>query len=129
MKNVLYKNGRFLIKERNGYRLHIGDCCVHSGVILGFDMDSFSFDEYFDLDGSFVIPSFFNTHVHLGESIFRHIKGMWTLEKYLDYTNVYNNNLSDLEREIKWNEGSLYTIEQMINNGCCFKNNNIYSFK
>ena len=118
MKNILFKNGRFLIKDQQGYHLYIGNCCVHNGIIQGFDIDSFPFEKCFDLKGCFVIPSLFNTHVHLGESLFRNIKGIWTLEKYLDYTNAYNNNLDANQRGNKWNESALYTIANMIKNGC-----------
>jgi 5-methylthioadenosine/S-adenosylhomocysteine deaminase len=74
-------------------------------------------DKVIDCTGKVIIPSLFNTHCHLGESIFKDITGNdWTLEKYLKYTTDYNDKLSVREREKQWLQSATYTVEQCINN-------------
>lgn len=117
MDRCVFKNGRFLLFDNESYYFHIGNCCVENGIIKSFDLDNYECNNVYDLEGGYVLPLFFNTHIHMGESIFRNIEGNWSLEKYLEYTEQYNNKLSKAEREKVWMESAHYTVRESIIHG------------
>ncbi len=65
-----------------------------------------------------LLPSFFNIHSHLGESLFRHIDGTdWTILKYLEYTEKYNEQLTKEEKDKRWIESARFSAQEMWNQG------------
>lgn len=112
MNRCIFKNGRFLLLDNESYYFHTGNCCVENGVIKGFDLDHYDCNHIYDLKGAYVLPLFFNTHLHMGESIFRDIEGTWSLEKYLDYTEQYNQQLSKAQRDKVWLKSAHYTVRE-----------------
>lgn len=65
-----------------------------------------------------LIPSFFNMHSHLGESIFRNIEGNdWSVLKYIEYTEQYHSKLSEEQKKSAWNESAVYSANKMIEQG------------
>lgn len=61
-----------------------------------------------------LLPSFFNIHSHLGESIFRDIEGNdWTISKYLEYTEKYNERLSKEKKASLWIESARFSAREM----------------
>lgn len=100
-KFTLIKNNIYV---ENGIIHHIGNLDIETKTV--------------DLGRSVLIPCFFNIHSHLGESLFKDIKGDdWTLSKYLEYTESYNRKLNKEQREQKWVESAEYTSRLMKKNG------------
>lgn len=65
-----------------------------------------------------IIPSFFNMHSHLGESVFRNIDGNdWSISKYLEYTERHNAELSEEQKTTSWLESARYSAEEMQAHG------------
>ena len=65
-----------------------------------------------------LLPSFFNIHSNLGESIFRHIEGAdWTISKYLEYTEKYNDQLSKEQKAKCWIESARFSAQEMWSQG------------
>lgn len=65
-----------------------------------------------------LLPAFFNMHSHLGESTFRNIDGSdWTISKYLEYTERYNENLSKEQKASSWIESANFSAQEMRVNG------------
>ena len=61
-----------------------------------------------------LLPCFFNIHSHLGESIFRSIEGNdWTISKYLDYTEKYNQKLSTEKKARLWKDSARFSAQEM----------------
>ena len=61
-----------------------------------------------------LIPAFFNMHSHLGESTFRNINGNdWTISKYLEYTERYNESLSKEQKASSWIESANFSAKEM----------------
>lgn len=61
-----------------------------------------------------LLPTFFNMHSHLGESTFRNITGSdWTISKYLEYTERYNESLSKEQKASSWIESANFSAQQM----------------
>lgn len=61
-----------------------------------------------------LLPAFFNMHSHLGESTFRNIEGSdWTISKYLEYTERYNENLSKEQKVSSWIESANFSAQEM----------------
>lgn len=61
-----------------------------------------------------LIPAFFNMHSHLGESTFRNINGTdWTISKYLEYTERYNESLSKEQKASSWIESANFSAKEM----------------
>ena len=110
MKNVL-TNCRVLIDNNiNRMDLHICD-----GVFTEIRPSEGGAES---MPGLVLIPTLCNLHAHLGESIFRHINGNdWTLSKYLNYTESFNQRLLPLERHKAWEESARFTIGALRKNG------------
>jgi cytosine/adenosine deaminase-related metal-dependent hydrolase len=104
-----------ILLEDNGYRLEIHNLCIQNGKIVSFD--DIVGEKVIDCKGKVIIPSLFNVHCHLGESIFKNIEGNdWTLEKYLKYTTEYNDGLDSENRNVQWLESAEYTIQKCTKN-------------
>ena len=106
-------------KIANGYILHnFEDSCsieqhdifIQNGKVISAEYSS-NFTTEIDYSGFVLIPSFFNMHCHLGESIFKGISGeQWTLKKYLEYTETFQQSLTSLEQDRLWNESAFETV-------------------
>lgn len=108
--NVLSSNEKKSFFEKK-------DIFVHNGKVSSFKNIGKEY-EVVDMNGKVIIPTLFNIHSHLGESIFKDISGTeWTLEKYLSYTEKYNNLLDKITRQNKWTESAMFTINNMKKNG------------
>lgn len=111
------KNANLLIERPNGYEIKKMDILIEDHVIKSIGKEQICFEEI-NLEGRTLIPTFFNIHCHLGESIFRNIEGDdWNLNKYLEYTERYNKKLSVQKRMQAWKRGARDTIFELEKNG------------
>ena len=99
----ILKNGVFLMWRDNGFVLERHDILIENHTLCGLDENSYA-DRVYDLAGRTVVPAFFNIHCHLGEMFYREIcRQNWSVEQYLKYTEMENNNISSDEQEQRWN--------------------------
>ncbi len=106
---------KMLIKREGRYFLEYKRINVRDGVVLSIESGSADKDDH---PGYVFLPPFCNIHAHLGESVFRSIDGdKWTLASYLDYTDRYNQALSNEKRQQVWEESADFTIAEMENQG------------
>lgn len=110
-------NGNILIKKDGEYFIEQHNLLIHNHRIVEFDTTR-AVVHTIDMRGKLIICSFFNIHCHLGESLFGNIDGDdWTLGKYLNYTQKYNDSRLKSEQQTEWNKSAKYTIEENISNG------------
>jgi len=108
------KNCRVLQCDDGAYFIVNRDVYINDGCIC----DRIDNAEVVDLKGRLVLPTYFNAHSHLGESIFKDITGIdWTLNKYLDYTEKYNGMLAREKRDESWYKSACYSAEEMLISG------------
>ena len=94
-----------------------GDIFVQDGKVISAEHFHDCATEI-DYSGFVLIPSFFNMHCHLGESIFQGISGeQWTLRKYLEYTEAFQQSLTPLEQDRLWNESASDTVSALYKAG------------
>ena len=99
-----------LLKIDENYKLERHDLLIQNNTIVAFDYHNQSIPQI-NMEKCTFFPAFFNLHCHLGESIFKNISGKnWTLDKYLNYTNKINQNMSVVRRQAEWEKSSLDTI-------------------
>lgn len=72
-----------------------------------------------NMKGKCILPSFFNIHSHLGESLyFSAILGEdWNILKYLKYTEQINLKMTKLEKEKFWMQSAIIAAEEMKKEG------------
>lgn len=119
MSTIRLKNIRILDLENGKYSLK--PCSMRidttTSVILDIDFHTDAKDG-FDFQNDILIPRLFNIHCHLGEHHFRSIDGNdWTILRYLEYTNQFNDNLSKEEVSRTWEESAEKTLCECIQYG------------
>ena len=99
-----------LLKIDENYKLERHDLLIQNNTIVAFDYHNQSIPQI-NMEKCTFFPAFFIFLCHLGESIFKNISGKnWTLDKYLNYTNKINQNMSVVRRQAEWEKSSLDTI-------------------
>ncbi|MCC8174636.1 MAG: amidohydrolase family protein [Odoribacter sp.] len=110
-------NGRILHRNCDGCKLYKEDLFCDEGKIVEIS-HSFLYHNY-DMSGKCILPSFFNMHSHLGESLYYDsISGdSWTIGRYLAYTEKLNSNMNKLERDALWNRSAVISVNEMMKKG------------
>lgn len=103
-----------LIEKQDGFQIVPLKICCLDGKITEVSIDQ----NADDISAGVIIPSFFNMHSHLGESIFRSIDGNdWSVAKYLEYTEKHNAGLTKEQKNTSWIESARYSAEEMFSQG------------
>lgn len=72
-----------------------------------------------NMKGKCILPSFFNMHSHLGESLYfsSFLGDDWNILKYLKYTEQINLGMTKLEKEKFWMQSAIIAAEEMKKEG------------
>lgn len=116
MRSRLY-GGRILCRNHEGYKLCKEDLFCAEGKVV--EIPHSLLCQNYDMRGKCILPSFFNIHSHLGESLYYDlISGdSWTIGKYLSYTEKLNSNMNKLERDELWNKSAIISANEMMKEG------------
>ena len=108
-RTINIRNVKMLSWTGEKYIIDEVDILISKSIVIGFEKNNGV--PQVDFSGWLVLPSFFNIHTHLGETVFRNICGeSWTLKKYLAYTDEHNDSLTIQEREQEWKNSAHQTI-------------------
>ncbi len=108
-RTINIRNAKTLFWTGAKYIIDEVDMLISNSIVIGFERNGDV--PQIDFSNWLLLPSFFNIHSHLGETIFRNIYGeSWTLQKYLTYTENHNNSLTQQEREKEWVNSAHQTI-------------------
>lgn len=120
MNSIEFINGIFLRYQEKSDEFYLfrGNMIIRDGIITSFYSGKPKDNNLtkIDLNNNLVVPALKNAHIHLGETIFAPLKGKWSLENYLKYTEYYNYSFGELKEDY-WLYSAIDTINKCILNG------------
>ena len=105
--------GNFLLEQAT---IKNGNIHVENGKITDFDEKIVSDCETVNLQGSLVIPTFKNAHVHLGETNFRPLASKMTLFDYISLVEQKNKEQGD-KVQANWENAANTTMKECLQSG------------
>lgn len=110
-------DGKVLQKKGNNLILSFINVCCDKGQVMEYN-PLLEYEEI-NMKGKCILPSFFNIHSHLGESLyFSSILGDdWNILKYLKYTEQVNLKMTKLEKEKFWMQSAIISAKEMKKEG------------
>lgn len=110
-------NALILVEKNQKYCIEPHNLLIDNNVVVSIDQE-YSQGNSIDLKGDLIVPSFFNIHSHLGESIYKDLPDKyWTIDEYIKYTENHINSFSKIEKDKLWTKSAEFTIEEQFKHG------------
>jgi 5-methylthioadenosine/S-adenosylhomocysteine deaminase len=113
--SILLKNC-YIVTQNKKRKNIFGDILIENGKIKKIgELDKSDADKVIDVNGSIVLPAFINTHMHLGETIFKGFCKKMNLKEYIKFTENINKKIKN--KKFVRHATVKFSLLELIKNG------------